>query len=281
MDHQDWPGWPDDDPQFDQGFEHGFDHPFEHADADTADLGAHDGGFDHDPLGHDPLGHDPLGSDVTGDDPLEPGPDGPDIAHTPGPDLTHEASFDDETPAGHGHFGAAGEVYPEDDPFAAGVHDDAGIHDGAVVHDDAPTHHDPGHDVPSADDHRLDDHQLDDHQFVDHPVGTDPDLDPRADSDWHDPEFPPALDLHDAPEPIDGYPWTDPHVLGAGLPDGAVDDPIDSGGYHETAWQHPPIGDLYDYAGDEQAPGIDGWHALLGSDDPATSTLARWWTPGT
>jgi hypothetical protein len=257
MDHQDWPGWPEDDPQFDHGFEHSFDH----SDADTADLGGHGSGFDHDPLGHDPLGHDPLGHDVAGDDPLGHDPDGPDAGHQPGPDLTHEATFDDETSAGHGHFGAAGDVYPEDDPFAAGHHDDAGPHD--VVHDEVPADHDP----PVADEHQL----------VDHPVGADPDVDPRADGDWHSPEFPPTLDIHDAPEPIDGYPWSDPQVLGAGLPDGTIDD----SGYHEAAWQHPPIGDLYDYAGDEQATGIDGWHALLSSDDPATSSLARWWTPGT
>src|SRR5437764_10369744 len=151
MDHQDWPGWPEDDPQFDHGFEHSFDH----SDADTADLGGHDGSFDHDPLGHDPLGHDPLGHDVVGDDPFGHDPDGPGAVHQPGPDLTHEATFDDETPAGHGHFGAAGDVYPEDDPFAAGHHDDAGSHD--VVHDEAPADHDP----PVADDHPL----------VDHPVG--------------------------------------------------------------------------------------------------------------
>jgi hypothetical protein len=264
MDHQDWPGWPEDDPQFD----HGFDHSFDHADADTADLGGHDGSFDHDPLGHEPLGHDPLGHDVAGDDPLGSGPDGPDTSHQPGPDLTHEATFDDETPAGHGHFGAAGDVYPEDDPFAAGHHDAPASHDDShddshdVVHDEVPADHDP---------------LADDHQLVDHPVGADPDVDPRADGDWHGPEFPPTLDLHDAPEPIDGYPWSDPQVLGTGLPDGAIDD----SGYHESAWQHPSIGDLYDYAGDEQAPGIDGWHALLGSDDPAASSLARWWTPGT
>jgi hypothetical protein len=266
MDHQDWPGWPEDDPQF----EHGFDNSFDHVDADTADLGGHDGGFDHDPLGHDPLGHeglgdDPLGHGLDGPD----GSDGPDATHEPGPDLTHEATYEDETPAtGHGHFGAAGEVYPEDDPFAAGHHDEAVMHDGPVVHDDVPA--DSSQDAPLADDHQL----------VDHPVGADPDIDPRADGDWHDPEFPPALDLHDTPEPIDGYPWTDPQVLGTGFAEGAIDGAIDDGGYHEAAWQHPPIGDLYDYAGEEQAPGIDGWHALLSSDDPATSTLARWWTPG-
>jgi hypothetical protein len=267
MDHQDWPGWPEDDPQFEHGFDHSFDSSFDHADADTADLGGHDSGFEHDPLGHDPLGHDPLGHDPLGHDPLGHDPDGPDATHEPGPDLTHEATYEDETPAaGHGHFGAAGDMYPEDDPFAAGHHDEAVIHDGPVVHDDVPADHDSGQDAPLADDHQL----------VDHPVGADPDLDPRADGDWHDPEFPPVLDLHDAPEPIDGYPWTDPQVLGTGLPDGTIDD----GGYHESAWQHPPIGDLYDYAGDEQAAGTDGWHALLSSDDPATSTLARWWTPG-
>jgi hypothetical protein len=257
MDHQDWPGWPEDDPHF------------ESADnVDPADLGGHDGGFDqlgHEGLGHDALGHDVLGSDVLGDDGLGHDPMGHEAA-TSSPDLAPELGDDgaDGAPAGHGHFAAAGDVYPDDDPFTAGHHDGT----GPVVHDDvadvAPDH-DPDHDNP--------DPVPDDHQLVDHLVGADPDLDPRA--DWPDPAFPPPLDLHGSPEPIDGYPWSDPQVLGSGRTDTGID------GYHEAGWQHPSIGDLYDYAGEEPAPGTDGWQGLLGSDDPATSALARWWAPGT
>jgi hypothetical protein len=209
-------------------------------------------------LGDDPLGHD-------AQDPYGPGdPAGHDLT----PDLGHEPA-PGYADGSHEHFGAAGDVYPDDDPFTAGHHDDAVVHDDTVVHDDVVTDHgQPGHDDAGepAPDH---------HQFVAHPVGADPDLDRHADAGWHDPTFPPPLDLHDAPEPIDGFPWSDPQVLGSGLAEGTVDD------YHEAAWQHPSIGDLYDYAGDEQAPGADGWQGLLGSDDPAASTLARWWAPGT
>jgi hypothetical protein len=250
MDHQDWPGWPEDDP---------------HAgDAGTADLGGHDAlghdGLGHDIPGDDPLAHGPLGHDGLGDDPFAaPGDGGHDPAADPG---QHPApgGYGDEGDAGtgHGHFGAAGDVYPEDDPFTASHHDDSVVHDDPAPADAA---HDPVHDEVAP---------------VDHPVGADPDLDPHADADWHDPSFPPALDPHHTPEPVDGFPWSDPHVLGSGLADGALDD----GGYHEPTWQHPPVSDLYDYAGDEAAPGGDGWQALLGSDDPATSSLARWWTPG-
>jgi hypothetical protein len=100
----------------------------------------------------------------------------------------------------------------------------------------------------------------------DAPFGADPDLHPLAATDLaQDPPFPPALDL-DTPDPIDGYPWADPDVLGHdSLP------PLDdtTGG--------PDPADLFEYAG-EQPPAGDAWAALLASDDPATSTLARWWS---
>ena len=42
----------------------------------------------------------------------------------------------------------------------------------------------------------------------------------------------------------------------------------------------PPVGDLLAYAGMEPAgPGGDDWAALVDSDDPAVSALARWWGP--
>jgi hypothetical protein len=39
------------------------------------------------------------------------------------------------------------------------------------------------------------------------------------------------------------------------------------------------VEDLAAYAGEELAPGVDPWATLADSDDPATSTLAKWWHP--
>jgi hypothetical protein len=101
------------------------------------------------------------------------------------------------------------------------------------------------------------------------PVGADPDLDPNADT-WTDQTFPEPLDLN-APEPVDGFPWTDPATLGtAPLPDA------------DAAYQGgPEATELAAYAGEDLPPGTDPWTALSASEDPATSSLARWWSPGT
>jgi hypothetical protein len=237
MDHQDWPEWPADDPDL--------------GNADTADLHGDDdlgGGLGHGAFDHDlggGLDHE-LGDHELGDHELG-GPE-----H----DLYRMGGYDDGVDLAAGHQGqAGGDVYPDDDPFSGDLTHAAAAHDTAlpdVVHPDdrgAPFDH------------------------TDPPVGADPDVDPRADDDWHDPTFPPALDLADAPEPVDGYPWSDADLLGAGF-DG------DPAGHFEASWREPDLGDLYDYAGEERATG-GGWQALLGSDDPATSTLARWWAPGT
>lgn len=103
---------------------------------------------------------------------------------------------------------------------------------------------------------------------ADPPVGTDPDLDPRADA-WPEPTFPDPVDVGPVPEPVDGFPWTDPAALGdAELP--AAD----------TGFGAPDPAELAEYAG-EQPAGQDPWAALAASGDPATSTLARWWSsPG-
>lgn len=101
------------------------------------------------------------------------------------------------------------------------------------------------------------------------PVGADPDLDAHADG-WTDQPFPNPLDL-DAPEPVDGFPWTDPATLGGEpLPDADA-------GYQGA----PEATELASYAGEEIPPGADPWTALSASEDPATSNLARWWAPGT
>jgi hypothetical protein len=101
------------------------------------------------------------------------------------------------------------------------------------------------------------------------PVGADPDLDAHADT-WTDQSFPEPLDL-DAPEPVDGFPWTDPTTLGAApLPDA------------DAAYQGgPEAGELAAYAGEDLPAGADPWTALSASEDPATSSLARWWSPDT
>ncbi|HEU4422352.1 MAG TPA: hypothetical protein VFR67_07395 [Pilimelia sp.] len=108
----------------------------------------------------------------------------------------------------------------------------------------------------------------------DPPFGADPDVDPTAeDAGWEGLPFPEPLDLGGAPDPVDGYPWTDAALLGDGaapLPDPATE-----------ATGTPEPRDLYAYAGEDVPAGGAGWSALVASLDPATSSLARWWAPGT
>ena len=81
--------------------------------------------------------------------------------------------------------------------------------------------------------------------------------------------FPPAVDVGDLPEPVDGFPWIDSGSLGLADPgtvhavNAAATEPVDP---HELA----------EYAATELPPAADPWAALADSDDPATSTLARW-----
>ncbi|WP_229074841.1 hypothetical protein [Actinoplanes sp. DH11] len=80
-----------------------------------------------------------------------------------------------------------------------------------------------------------------------------------------DDPFPPALELGDLPEPVDGFPWIDTATLGT--PDtGGFTPPLDPVTPEELA--------AYAHTG-----GPADWAALADSDDPATSALARWWTP--
>ncbi|MEH1126702.1 hypothetical protein [Micromonospora sp. CPCC 206061] len=101
----------------------------------------------------------------------------------------------------------------------------------------------------------------------DPPVGADPDLDPAADHDSQ-PVFPPALDLDPPPEPVDGYPWADPTTLG----EAPLADPVAA---NNAA---PDPNDLASYAAEDIPAGADPWTALTASEDPATSSLARWWS---
>jgi hypothetical protein len=287
MDHHDWSQWPEDQPHLD--------------DADTADL-QHPGdgivgGLDDQPLGHDVAGDDLLGHDTL--DGYADGEPGGEAAHHFGafdaaPDLAGETGHDGFGLAPPGdHTPDAGHTYPDDDPFAGhdgdgadADHPDADHPDAAVVGDAGADHdpggHDPGGHDPGGHDPGGHDPGQPGHDPVldhdggpepagEHLVGSDPDVDPHADG-WHDPEFPPPLELPDAPQPVDGYPWSDASVLGTGAVDHTSTD-------HTGGWGSPDPGDLYDYAGLDAPAGETGWAALLGGDDPAAAALARWWAP--
>ena len=201
-------------------------------------------GGDHDLGSHDLGGHDPLG-DHDSHEHLG-GYDEPehDLPHQDVP--TH-----DLTPAPDlVHEGSDGD--PHD--VGSDIGHDAGPHDAGT--------HDTVDDGPAP---------------ADHLVGADPDLPGDPDGTWHDGDFPPALDLDTRPEPADGFPWADPGTLGD-VPDGYG---LDADHTALSVTGAAPPGDLFAYAGiDPPPPGTDPWGHLLGSDDPATSTLARFWGPG-
>jgi hypothetical protein len=219
-------------------------------DADTADLQGHEQlGFD-DHLGgyeqHD-LGGDDLGGHDFGDADSHLGHD-------------HNAGI--EEPLGTEH---ATENYDES---VADHAEHTGLTDDHTDHTppDVPQDHTP--DVP-----------LEPHEAL---VGADPDLDHTADdAAWHgaDDPFPPDLHLA-APEPVDGFPWSDPSSLGDA--DGHDSDDylrmLDGG--HDTGGSATAAADLAQYEGIDVPAGSDAWSTLIGSEDPATSTLARWWAPG-
>jgi hypothetical protein len=298
MEHHDWEWSSDDD-----GAGHG--------DAETADLTGgddlgHSDGFtdfgdsDHD-LGGDPGGHDDLGGHTLDrdslDEPLgtenavgaydaDTGFDHDDPGHTdPSDNNDHDPGVPDHdavaaTDQDHGP-GAASDPSAHDGATDPAAHDgsppDPSGHDGQPdpgAHDGQP---DPvGHDDPAAGDHATD------HTFEvndghgdatgDHLVGVDPDLDHRADDPgWHDDPFPPELHLETTPEPVDGFPWVDPAILGGHDADAFT---------HAVTGDTTPDGhDLASYHGIEVPSGGDPWTALFGAEDPATSNLAQWWAP--
>ncbi|ADD43387.1 hypothetical protein [Stackebrandtia nassauensis] len=98
-------------------------------------------------------------------------------------------------------------------------------------------------------------------------VGTDPDADLAADDPAFDAEFPPDIDMDARPEPVDGEPWSDASLLGS-----TSDAGTDWAAYDYSA---PPMDDLF--AMDGASSG--SWDSLAASDDPAVSSLARWWQP--
>jgi hypothetical protein len=211
-------------------------------DADTADLDGHLG---------DPGGHDHLGGygDLDDHDQSDLGHD--DLGHD---DLGHD--FGHGATPGLGH-----DLSPAPDL----------VHEGGLEHGgdfDADQH-----DLGAADQHDLGTDTDTDAAHPGHLVGADPDL-PAEHHDLHGGDFPPPVDLDHRPDPSDGYPWADPDTLGdPGLDHG-------SGTSALASYGGAPAGDLFAYAGMDPAPaGTDPWQHLLGSDDPATSSLARWWGP--
>ncbi len=125
---------------------------------------------------------------------------------------------------------------------------------------------------PEADDPSLDPDLDDPTAGADPVIGTDPDLDLVGDDPhWaQDDPFPPQLDVGETPEPVDGFPWSDPAVLG---------EQQDVAGPDDSVLTDPPPEDLADYDAQDLTPGTDPWRTLAGAEDPATSSLARWWGP--
>lgn len=177
---------------------------------------------------------------------------------------------------GDEHLGADG--HDPDLDSGAGSHDGSGLGlEYGELSDDDAAGAEPA-DVSAAD--PFSDVDEDDQQAPaldpDPVPGTDPDLDLVGDDpDWAAEDvFPPQLEIGEPPEPVDGFPWSDPAVLGE-QHDLSVQDP---GG--PAAQPGGSAGDLFDYDGQSVPDGVDPWQALAGSDDPATSSLARFWAPG-
>jgi len=200
----------------------------------------------------------------------------------------HDSGYepDDTTPGGEVDGDLGGGQLPEhgygDEPVDADPDTDPG--DGDVAHPDTgdgvglefgELSDDGGHDADAftgADEDDQQDPGLD----ADPLPGTDPDVDHVGDDpDWAaDDVFPPQLDIGETPEPVDGFPWSDPAVLG---------DEHDLSGHDAADPGAAPggsAGDLADYDGQAVPAGADPWQVLAGSDDPATSSLARFWAPG-
>lgn len=163
-------------------------------------------------------------------------------------------------------------------------HDDFGFfgdHHEPVPFDDTPGHDDtplPDHDDPDEwlgghDDFPGDtdggDDAADHLTWAEHTGGDDDaePVDPVDTAADHVEVFPPALDVGELPEPVDGFPWIDTASLGVADPAATVEhvEPV-----------RPE--ELAAYAGETLEPGADPWSGLTGSDDPATSALARWWS---
>ncbi|WP_433199333.1 hypothetical protein ACQP00_26775 [Dactylosporangium sp. CS-047395] len=230
-------------------------------DADTADLGADDGGHDlHGGFGEDyGAGYDDA-HDAHDDAHSAGGYDEHDLGE-PGQHLSDGhlgGDHDLEEPLGTEHATAE---------YDEAVHDDGGDgSDGGEPADDGQLHLSDGHIDGAEDSHEI----QDGHEAA---FGTDPDVDASADDPgWHEVQFPEELHLSDPPAPVDGFPWTDADVLGG--PDHNLSAAFDPA-VHEPA---EPAG-LAQYEHLDLPAGTDPWSLLLGSDDPGTSSLAAFWAP--
>jgi hypothetical protein len=138
-------------------------------------------------------------------------------------------------------------------------------------------HHDPADGLPDPDDEPADPAEpLFDQSAAHYPDDIQPEATPPpTDLPAEIPEmsvdgvavdvFPPAVDVGELPEPVDGFPWTDPASLGPDGDDADADEPVQAA-------------ELAEYAAADLPPGADPWATLAGSDDPATAALARWWS---
>jgi hypothetical protein len=150
-----------------------------------------------------------------------------------------------------------------------GDHDDFGLFDHQLDHGldhQLDPHEEPAHYDDDLAPHHEDPPQFDQpHELYEHAEPADePAPVPEPAEDPLD-VFPPQVDVGELPEPVDGFPWIDTGSLG--VVHAAAIDPAD------------PVrpDELAAYAGEDLPPGADPWAALEGSEDPATSTLARWW----
>jgi hypothetical protein len=194
----------------------------------------------------------------------------PDFADQGGHDDAghHDLTPEHEPPAGvdgpfHDDLFDTHDDLPDQDGLDPDTLDPAGAEPGDTdagwddLHEPGTGHDDAGLQVVDvAEDHGLG------------PVGADPDAAPDLEQVSM---FPPVVDVGPLPEPVDGFPWIDTGSLGlyhSGLVDPAAAAPV-------------PAEDLAAYAAEDLPPGADPWAALADSDDPATSTLAKWWSQDT
>jgi hypothetical protein len=238
MDHEGPMDWGGQEPPYGGGGGDGLGEPIDHDGEQPGDPIDHDGEQPGDPQEGEPDPDDREVAEHTLDDHAFGGPDTGDGINLEFADLSDD----------YGH-----DAGPGPDEIGAGPDDHTG-HDAADS-DEAPAAlNDPA---------------------AEPVVGADPDLDPVGDDpQWIDTDpFPPQLDIGEPPEPVDGFPWSDPAVLG---------EAHDTGDYTFTPEAgSPPPSDLLDYDAHDLPAGADPWQALAASEDPATSSLARWWAPDT
>lgn len=193
---------------------------------------------------------------------------GDEASYEPDPGMD-DASFDEPSADEVGDYDADADADGDGDDDETGAQGDTGetTDDTAPGDDLDSTGGEPDADADLTDDDGDDTVQAETIEITDDEVvGTDPDADPAADDPAFDAEFPPDIDLDARPEPVDGEPWSDANLLGS---------TADTGTDWATYDYAPPMDDLF--AMDGASTG--DWGSLTGSDDPAVSSLARWWQP--